>query len=113
MSCPRCGETLATFTVEATDGSADVCESCGFVGVAASHHSEADGGESWAQARERFDETVVPAERTCRTERGEVVTAPTGDAGPGIDPERLDESVPVGSSLRDGRDEENDDDETG
>lgn len=113
MPCPRCGGTLTTFTVEATDGSADVCESCGFVGVPTSHHSEEDGSESWDQARERFDETGLPPERTCRTERGEVVTPPTDDAGPRIDPGRLEEPVSVVSSLRGGHDDENGETETG
>ncbi len=111
MSCPRCGGPLATFTVETTDGSADACESCGFVGVSASHRAEGDETESWDRARERFDETVLPPERTCRTERGESVTAPADGSGSALDATRLEEAVSVGTSLRGVRNEENE--ETG
>jgi hypothetical protein len=102
MRCPRCEGELVTFSVEATGESAVVCESCGFAGVTASHRPERDEVESWDRAIKRFDETVVPAERTRVTDRSDAVTAPVGDSGPAIDPERLDESVSVAMSLRNG-----------
>jgi len=104
MPCPRCGGTLTTFTVDATDRSAEVCESCGFAGVPTSHRSDGDETESWEQVMARFDGTL-PSARTARRD-GEVVTAPADDPDPRIDPGRLDESVPVGHSLRDGREAE-------
>lgn len=100
MRCPRCEEELVTFSVEATGESAVVCESCGFAGVTASHRPEREEVESWDRAIERFDEKVLPSERTCLTDRSDAVIAPVGDSGPAINPERLDESVSVAMSLR-------------
>lgn len=100
MRCPRCEGELVTFAIEATGESAIVCESCGFAGVPASHRPEEETIESWESAIERFDETVLPPERTCLTHRGDTVTAPVDDSEPSIDPERLDESVSVATSLR-------------
>lgn len=100
MRCPRCEGELVTFAIEATGESAVVCESCGFAGVPASHRPDGEEIESWENAIERFDETVLPPERTCLTDRGDAVTAPVDDSGPALDPERLEESVSVGTSLR-------------
>lgn len=108
MHCPRCEGTLMTFAVEVTGASAVICESCGFAGVPASHRSENGEIESWEKAIERFDETVLPPERTCRTERDDAVQAPIGDSSRTLDSARLDESVSVAASLRD---RERDDDE--
>lgn len=105
MRCPRCGGSLATFAIEEADESAVVCESCGFAGVPASHHSERADEESWERAIERFDEARLPPERTCQTVRAEGVTTPRTDTGPDIDPERLEESVSVATSLRENGEE--------
>jgi len=105
MRCPRCEDRLVTFAVAATGESAVVCESCGFAGVPASHHPEEMLIESWDDAIDRFDESVLPADRTCTTDRAPSVSTPGSGGDPTIDPERLDESVPVATSLRDGRDE--------
>jgi hypothetical protein len=102
MRCPRCGEELATFAVEGADGSALVCESCGFAGIPASHRPESLDPESWERAVNRFDATVFPPERTCRTVRSEAVDPPTDESDPEIDPARLEETVAVAASLGDG-----------
>jgi hypothetical protein len=100
MRCPRCGGSLATFAVEEGDESAVVCESCGFTDVSAEHGSELADSESWERAIERFDETRLPPDRTCQTDRAEGVTPPDVGGDTDIAPERLEESVSVAASLR-------------
>jgi hypothetical protein len=79
MRCPRCEARLVTFAFETNDESAVVCESCGFAGIPASHRTDSEESESWDQVLARFDDAVLPPERTCRTERSERVQTPTDD----------------------------------
>lgn len=102
MRCPRCNGGLTTYTVEASDRSAVVCESCGFAGVPASHRPERTDDESWEQAVEQFDRTALPPERTCRIRRTEGVTPPTADTRSAIDLDQFEESVAVATALRGG-----------
>jgi len=100
MRCPRCGGTLATFALEGKEKRAMVCETCGFAGIPASHRPEGESVESWDQVVERFDGTSLPPARTDRTDRvGNVPSASDTDAA--IDPDRLEETVTVGTSLLD------------
>jgi len=102
MRCPRCDGVLSTFAIEVDDRTAIVCEACGFAGVPAFHHPEGETVESWERAIERFDETVLPRERTCRTARAEGISVPTAESNDrAIAGTRLDESVAVAVSLRD------------
>jgi len=100
MDCPRCGGPLATFAVEATDRSAVVCESCGFVGVAASHEPEENTVESWDQAIERFEAAGVPLDRTRQIRRADAVSVPTDESDSGVDADTFEESVTVAAALR-------------
>lgn len=100
MRCPRCGGPLVTFAVEGVDEPAVVCESCGFADVSASHRAELADNESWERAIERFDESRLPPDRTCRTERAASVSPPDDEADSNIDADRLEESVSVAASLR-------------
>jgi transcription initiation factor TFIIIB Brf1 subunit/transcription initiation factor TFIIB len=102
MDCPRCGGVLATFAVEATGESAVVCDSCGFVGVAASHEQEESNVESWDQAIERFEAAGVPLDRTRQVRRADAVSVPTSDSGSGsgVDADTFEESVTVAAALR-------------
>jgi len=52
MDCPRCSATLKTYTLEGHQ--AEVCESCGYAGVAVDHASEPEEFESWQDALARF-----------------------------------------------------------
>lgn len=52
MDCPRCSATLKTYTLEGHQ--AEVCESCGYAGVAVEHRSEPEEFESWQDALARF-----------------------------------------------------------
>ena len=106
MRCPRCGGPLVTFAVGGADESAVVCESCGFAGVSASHRAELADNESWERAIERFDESRLPPDRTCRTDRAESVSPPDDEADSNIGAERLEESVSVAASLRETDDSE-------
>ncbi|AGN02904.1 hypothetical protein L593_14850 [Salinarchaeum sp. Harcht-Bsk1] len=54
MECPRCGGEIETYSLAGHD--ADICESCGYVGVAVEHQSEPEEFESWTDALERFYE---------------------------------------------------------
>lgn len=54
MDCPRCSEPLQTYTLEGHQ--AEVCESCGYAGVAVEHASEREEFESWQDALSRFRE---------------------------------------------------------
>lgn len=111
MRCPRCDGTLSTFAVEDGTTTAVVCESCGFAGVPASHRSEDWTAETWEEAIEGFDETVLPPERTCRTGRAKTVSVPGRSEDSAADGISLDESVSVAVSLHNGTDEEGDDTE--
>lgn len=105
MRCPRCDGTLQTFVLEGTEGKAVVCRSCGFAGVPAAHRHDGEPVESWEQVLARFDEAVLPPAPTERTEgTGDVPTADESDAA--IDPDRLEETVPVETTLADGTDED-------
>jgi len=105
MRCPRCDGTLQTFVLEGAEGTAVVCRSCGFAGIPAAHRPDGEPVESWEQVVARFDGTALPPAQTERTERtGEVPTAEESDAA--IDPDRLEETVPVEATLGDGVDEE-------
>lgn len=100
MDCPRCGGVLATFAVEATGESAVVCDSCGFVGVAASHEQEESDVESWDQAIERFEAAGVPLDRTRQVRRADAVSVPTNDSDSGVNADTFEESVTVAAALR-------------
>lgn len=54
MDCPRCSETLETYALSGHE--AEVCEACGYAGVAVSHESEPIEVESWQDALQRFKE---------------------------------------------------------
>ena len=54
MDCPRCGGEVETYSLSGND--AEICESCGYVGVAVEHQSERLEFESWNDALERFYE---------------------------------------------------------
>ncbi|WP_367175206.1 hypothetical protein [Haloarcula rubripromontorii] len=56
MWCPRCDSDLSTYTLATADQTAIVCESCGFAGIPASHHTEATPPESWEFAFSRFNQ---------------------------------------------------------
>ncbi|MGB9951228.1 hypothetical protein ACOZ4F_02355 [Haloarcula marismortui] len=56
MWCPRCDSDLSTYTLATADQTAIVCESCGFAGISASHHTEATPPESWEFAFTRFNQ---------------------------------------------------------
>lgn len=101
MRCPRCDGPLSTYSLDDSGDAAVVCESCGFAGVPASHHSDGTAPESWDAALERLDgETLL--ERSRQTSRGAGVSLPdeaTGDRTT-IDTDRLkDASVSVGASI--------------
>jgi len=54
MTCPRCGDTLEAYSLSGRE--AEICESCGYVGVSVAHDSERREVESWNEALERFYE---------------------------------------------------------
>jgi hypothetical protein len=99
MDCPRCEERLDTYAVETTGQTAVVCDTCGFAGVAASHRPEESDPESWDHAIRRFEQTEGTEDWTVETGRAEVVSVPTDDSRPDIDPEALEESVAVATVL--------------
>jgi hypothetical protein len=99
MDCPRCDGRLDTYAVETTGQTAVVCDTCGFAGVAASHRPEESDPESWDHAIRRFEQTEGTEDWTVETGRAEVVSVPTDDSRPDIDPEALEESVAVATVL--------------
>lgn len=106
MPCPRCDGHLQTFVLEGTEGKAVVCESCGFTDIPAGHRPEGAQIESWDTAVARFDGASMPPARTERTDQtGEVPTAEESDAA--IEPNRLEETIPIAPTLGDGPDPEN------
>jgi DNA-directed RNA polymerase subunit M/transcription elongation factor TFIIS len=52
MDCPRCDESLETYSMG--DLVAVSCPTCGYSDVPASHESESASAESWATALSRF-----------------------------------------------------------
>ena len=50
--CPRCGSRLDSYTLFGR--TAWYCEDCGYADVPVDHQQEADGGESWQDALNRF-----------------------------------------------------------
>jgi transcription elongation factor Elf1 len=100
MDCPRCGGRLVTFTIEASDQSASVCESCGFADVSATHRTDHEDVDSWDQAIDRFGETNFSPATASQTDRTEVVSAPPAESDQTTDLDQLVGSVSVAVSLR-------------
>jgi hypothetical protein len=100
MHCPRCGGDLASFTIEEAARTAVACENCGFADTPASHRPDGDDPESWDEAVSRF-ENAPQRNRTCRTVRLDGAPTPASDneTDAAIDPDRLDETVTVATTL--------------
>jgi hypothetical protein len=105
MQCPRCEESLSTFSVQATGETAVVCEACGFTGIATTHGAEQSDIESWDRAMRRFERTDQSTDETCETGRAETVSVPGEQSGPDIDPDALEASVAVATALEEADDE--------
>jgi hypothetical protein len=113
MRCPRCDGSLITFSIDEGEDAAVVCESCGFAGVPASHHSDGGTPESWDAALDRLDgETLLERTKQVARSRGVSIPDRIEDEPTVLDGDRLDE---VGVSVSASIDGESDrpDDETG
>lgn len=93
MRCPRCEETLARYSLDEGEGSAVVCESCGFAGVPADHHSEGDSQESWDVALDRLEGAELLAKTQQIARAGGVSLPDRNDTGrTTIDADRVAET---------------------
>jgi len=110
MRCPRCDGSLITFSIDEGEDAAVVCESCGFAGVPASHHSDGETPESWDAALDRLDgETLLDRTRQVARSRGVSIPDRIDDEPTVLDGDRLDEvGVSVSASI-DGQSDRRDD----